>query len=162
MALNAYLTLTGQKQGLIQGSVTQKGREGKIMVIAVTHEIVCPRDPASGHPTGKRMHKPFSISKEIDRSSPLLESALCNNENIVTWRLDFWTPGRDGLEKQNYTVKLTNATVSSIATKMANNKNPKLVGFAPYEEIAFTYQKIEWTWNEGGIMAADDWEAPRY
>ena len=27
-------------------------------------------------------------------------------------------------------------------------------------EIAFTYQKIEWTWNDGGIMATDDWEAP--
>jgi type VI secretion system secreted protein Hcp len=32
--------------------------------------------------------------------------------------------------------------------------------FAEYEEVAFTYQKIEWTWNDGGIMAMDDWEAP--
>ncbi len=37
MALNAYLKLTGQKQGDIKGSVTQKGREGKIMVIAASH-----------------------------------------------------------------------------------------------------------------------------
>ena len=22
-----------------------------------------------------------------------------------------------------------------------------------------TYQKIEWTWNDGGITAGDDWEA---
>jgi type VI secretion system secreted protein Hcp len=33
MALNAYLKLRGQKQGEIKGSVTQKGREGKILVI---------------------------------------------------------------------------------------------------------------------------------
>ncbi|HZF48038.1 MAG TPA: type VI secretion system tube protein Hcp, partial [Polyangiaceae bacterium] len=58
MALNAYLKLKGQTQGEIKGSVTQKGREGKIMVIAVSHEIMSPRDPASGLPTGKRMHKP--------------------------------------------------------------------------------------------------------
>ena len=32
--------------------------------------------------------------------------------------------------------------------------------FAEYEEIAFTYQKIEWTWNDGGLTAMDDWEAP--
>ena len=32
MALNGYLSLTGQKQGDIKGSVTQKGRENKIMV----------------------------------------------------------------------------------------------------------------------------------
>ena len=53
MALNAYLKLTGQKQGDIQGGVTQKGREGKIMVIAVSHEIVSPRDANSGQATGK-------------------------------------------------------------------------------------------------------------
>ena len=29
-----------------------------------------------------------------------------------------------------------------------------------YETIAFTYQKIEWTWVDGGITAEDDWEAP--
>jgi hypothetical protein len=26
-------------------------------------EIVSPRDPASGLPTGKRMHKPFTVSE---------------------------------------------------------------------------------------------------
>ena len=36
-ALNAYLKLKGQKQGEIKGSVTQKGREGRIAVIAVQH-----------------------------------------------------------------------------------------------------------------------------
>ena len=48
MALNAYLTLKGQKQGDIHGSVVQKGREGSIMVIAVDHQVMSPRDPASG------------------------------------------------------------------------------------------------------------------
>ena len=47
MALNAYLTLKGQKQGTIHGSVTQKGREGSIAVIAIEHEIVSPRDAGS-------------------------------------------------------------------------------------------------------------------
>jgi type VI secretion system secreted protein Hcp len=32
--------------------------------------------------------------------------------------------------------------------------------FAEYEEVAFTYQKIIWTWNEGGITSEDDWESP--
>ena len=32
---------------------------------------------------------------------------------------------------------------------------------AEYEEVSLTYQKIEWTWNEGGISASDDWETPR-
>jgi hypothetical protein len=33
-------------------------------------EVVSPRDAASGLPTGKRQHKPLTITKEIDKSSP--------------------------------------------------------------------------------------------
>jgi type VI secretion system secreted protein Hcp len=165
MALNAYLKLKGQKSGDITGSVTQKGREGSIMVIAVNHEIVSPRDAASGLPTGKRMHKPFVITKELDKSSPLLYNILVNNENIPNWELHFWTPQISaatgaGQEKQHYTIKLVNANIASIHFAMANNKHPDLMKFAEYEEIAFTYQKITWTWNDGGITAEDDWEAP--
>ncbi len=72
MALNAYLKLTAEKQGLIRGSVTQKGREGKILVFAVAHEIVCPRDPTNGRPTCKRMHMPFVFINFFYISTPLL------------------------------------------------------------------------------------------
>lgn len=166
MALNAYLKLKGQKTGDIKGSVTQKGREGKIMVIAVSHAIVSPRDPASGLPTGKRQHKPLVITKELDMSSPLLWNVLVTNENIPEWELQFWTPqvggavGGGGTEKQHFTIKLTNANIASIDFRMLNNKNPELMRYAEYEEVAFTYQKIEWIWVQGGITAMDDWEAP--
>jgi type VI secretion system secreted protein Hcp len=161
MALAAYLSIVAQRQGQIRGSVTQKGREDKILVIAVQHEIVCPRDPQSGIPTGKRMHKPLHVWKELDRSSPLLQAVLCTNENLVDVRLDFWTATPTGQEKQHYTVRLTNANICSIVFKQPNIRSPKLQRFTEYEEVSFTYQKIEWTWNEGGITAGDDWETPR-
>lgn len=166
MALNAYLKLKGQKSGLVKGSVTQRGRTNSIMVIAVSHSIVSPRDMASGLPTGKRMHHPLVITKELDKSSPVLYSMLVNNENITEFTLDFWgtspTAGATGAgaEIQKYTIKLTNANIASIDFRMLNNKNPELMRYAEYEEIAFTYQKIEWTWKDGGIMAMDDWESP--
>ncbi len=39
-------------------------------------EIISPRDPSSGMATGKRMHKPFVITMELDKSSaaPVRES----------------------------------------------------------------------------------------
>jgi len=161
MALNAYLKIKGQKQGVVKGSVTQKGREGKIMVISAHHEVVSPIDPASGMATGKRMHKPFVIAKELDKSSPILYTMLITNENITEWELQFWTPslkGGAGTETQHYTVKLTGARITDIGFRMPNNKNPELVRYAEYEEVAFTYQKIEWIWNDGKITAQDDWE----
>jgi len=164
MALNAYLKLKGQKHGEVKGSVTQKGREGKIMVIAASHDIFSPRDPASGLPTGRRQHKPFVITKEVDKSSPVLYDILVNNENITDWELQFWTPVSGlgtgtGAEKQHYTVKLFNAQIVDISFHMLNNKNPELMRYNEYEEVAFTYEKIVWTWNNGSITSTDDWQA---
>ncbi|KQT15495.1 type VI secretion system effector [Chryseobacterium sp. Leaf404] len=162
MALNAYLHLKGQKQGEIKGSVIQKGRENKIQVIAVSHDLSSPKDAVTGLATGKRIHKPFVIIKELDKSSPLLYIALCNNELITEFELQFWMPQKGatvgvGSEKQHYTIRLTNASILDIKFRMPNNKNPELANLAEYEEVSFTYQKIEWTWKDGSITAEDEW-----
>lgn len=164
MSLTAYLTIKGQKVGLVKGSVTQKGREDSIAVYAVQHEIASPRDAQSGLPTGKRMHKPFVITKELDKSSPVLESMLCTNENITEFKLQFWAPQIKaatglGTEVQIYTIKLTNASIASYTLDMRLNKVEANISLPVLEVISFTYQKIEWLWNDGGIMASDDWEA---
>ena len=161
MALNAYLRLKGETQGDINGSITQKGREDSIMVIGTSHEVLSPRDAASGLPTGKRQHKPFVITKEIDKASPLLYSVLCNNENITEWKLEYWQPSKTGQEQQHYTIELLNASISEIRHEMLNNKYPENMQHKEREHIAFCYQKITWTWMEGGISAEDDWEEPK-
>jgi type VI secretion system secreted protein Hcp len=163
MAMMTYAYIKGQKSGEVKGGITQKGREGAIGVIAVSHSIVSPRDPQSGLPTGQRMHKPIVITKELDKATPILYNMLCTNENITECTLKFWTPQLKaatgtGAEVQHYTVKLTNANIASYDFHQANIRHPDLVKFAEYEEIALTYQKIEWTWNDGGITAGDDWE----
>ena len=160
MALNAYLSLKGNKQGDIKGSVTQKGREGKLMIIAFNHEVVSPRDAASGLPTGKRQHKPISVTKEADKATPLLYSALVNNEQITAWKLEFWEPSTTGAEKQFYTIELLNASIAGIRAEMLNNKYPENMQHREREHITFCYQKITWTYTDGGISAEDDWESP--
>lgn len=165
MALNAYLRLKGAKQGDIRGSVVQKGREGRIAVIAVSHEIQSPRDSASGQATGKRIHKPLVITKELDKATPLLHQALATNEQLASFTLDFFSArslgpgGGAGAEVNDYTIALEDAAIASIRTVMPNNRDPELTKRATYEEIAFTYRKITWTWVDGGITATDDWMA---
>ena len=163
MALNAYLKLKGSKQGDIKGSTTQKGREGLIAVHSFHHHITSPRDSASGQATGKRQHGPFTIIKEIDKSTPLLHKALVDNESFKTWELKCFTPTASaasaGKEINHYNVVLTNASISSIMDIMENNLLPDDAKLPLMQEISFTYQKIEWTWVDGGITAQDDWEA---
>ena len=166
MAISTYMRLKGQKQGEIKGSCEQKGRENSVIVIAVSHEVVSPRDSESGLATGKRMHKPLVITKELDRATPLLYNSLVHNENIPKWVMLFYKPqiratGGMGQEVNHFAIKLTNATVASITLRMPNNKHPELKQFETYEEVSFTYEKIEWTWTEGGITGQDSWiDAP--
>jgi len=163
-----YLTLKGQKQGDIKGSVTQKGREGSISVQYLQSKITSPRDPASGLPTGKRQHTPLVFRKTVDKSTPLLLSAMVNNENLPEAHFKFWRPSVTGTEQQYFTIDLQNASLASSnlyhpdsmdATAPAAGSGGS-GGGAELEEYTLTYQKIEWTWVDGGITAQDDWEAP--
>lgn len=160
MALNAYLACNGDIRGDILGSCTQAGREDRMEIYGWSHEVASPRDAASGLPTGKRQHKPFTITKAVDKASPLLMGALVDNENIGTWKLECWRPARSGKEEQNFTVELFNANVASIRQEQLNNKYAENMPIEVREHVAFTYQKIIWTWMDGGIQAEDDWETP--
>ncbi len=99
--------------------------------------------------------------EELGQMLSLLSEQLGSARLIKTFRLELWQPTPLGQEKQHYTVELTNANISAIQAKMANNRHPKLMKLPEYEEISFTYQKICWTWTDGGISAEDDWETPR-
>jgi type VI secretion system secreted protein Hcp len=165
MVFKAYLTIVGQKQGEIRGSETLKGREGQIAIISATHEVSSPRDAQSGLPIGARLHKPFVITKELDASTPLLYRAFVSNENISTWELRFWAQdsgiGNQGsIDFECYRIRLTNANIADFKFSYSTVVEPNIPQPGEYEEIAFTYQKIEWAWVVGDdVVAQDSWEA---
>lgn len=166
MPMPIHLKLKGTKSGEIKGSCTQKGREGTILVYGFDHEIISPRDIASGLPTGKRQHKPIKILKEIDKASPILYQVLTQNENLTEVHFEFWKPstarlgGGGGTEVMYYKVDLVNANISGMRTFFGNALVPENAKLPHMEEVTFTYQKITWTWTDGGITGEDDWEAP--
>ena len=161
-AMMAYLTIRGQKTGLFHGGITQKGKEGKIGVLAAEHDIISPRDLASGQGTGRKMHRPLKLTLELDKAAPLLYNALTTNETLAEVTVDFWAPqiravGGGGMEVNTYSIKLTGASISEIHFNMPNVQGSETAKMPETIEVTFTYQKIEWTWKDGGITAADDW-----
>ena len=156
-AESQYLFLKGQRSGVIKGGVTVKGQEGAIQVDSVSHEIISPRDPQSGLPTGQRMHKPFVVNVPVDKAWALLYNVMTTNENIAEFRLNVLTTTGSGTQAVSRFVRLTNANISDIKQYTVDGTNGK----PAHDElqISFTYQKIEWTWTEGGLTAMDDWEA---
>jgi type VI secretion system secreted protein Hcp len=159
MGTQAFLKCTGAQQGIFEGPVTTKGYEKSVGVDVAEHAIVSPRDAASGLPTGKRQHKPFVITKSVDKTTPLFYKALISNETLTSCTIKFVQPSDHGTLDNYYTVKLTNASIAGLDfTKGDARAGAGRLG--EYEEISFTYQKIEWTITDGGITVQDDWESP--
>lgn len=148
-----YLKVKGAKQGDIKGDVTEKGKEGLIRTISFQHEVESPREAGSGQATGKRQHKPLVITKEIDKSTPLLMAALTKNENLQEVTLTFYKPGKAmGTNELWYTISLKDARIADIKSTWVSEKKQSL------EEVSFTYEKIRWTFADGNITHEDSWD----
>lgn len=156
-ALNGYLTVIGQKQGEIKGSVIQKGREGQIAVYGFTHGYKTLADPANCLPGDLRSHSPLTIIKEIDRSTNGLMRAWMMREPL-TVTLRFWRPSAS-VEEQYFTITLENALISGIQQESLNNRDSTLQNFPTMERVSFTYEKITQTWNPQPDEVMDTWTA---
>ena len=151
----AFLSCTG-----ITGGVVQKGLEGSMEVASAHHELVSPRDPATGQASGKRQHRPLTIVKTVDRATPQLYKALINNQVLPTCTLKFFVLV-GGVPKNLYTIKLTNASVASVELTKGDVRFQQ-GRLGEFEEVTFTYQKIEWTFLNGttAITQLDNWSDP--
>jgi type VI secretion system secreted protein Hcp len=147
----------GKIFGMSYGSQTMTPRN----VSKVAFQMEGERDLSTGMPTGKRTHKPFTITKETDPASPSLFAALKGQDVIPRLEIHFTHASHNGQRLGSFV--LSNASLagyqrkhqpskvpSAVSSKVSNNTNE-------LEEFQFTFQKIEWTWNPGAISASDDW-----
>lgn len=169
MAIPALMSITGEKQGLITagaftadstGNNYQKGRENQVMIQAFSHDVILPRDPQSGQPTGQRIHKPAVITKVYDKASPLLQAALSAGERMTKIVIEWYRTSAQGTQEHYYTTTLEDAIIVAINNKMHNCQDPENAHFTHLEEVQFTYRKITWTHIVSGTSGSDDWRDP--
>ena len=169
MATPAYMSVTGEKQGLITagaftadsvGNTYQEGHEDQVMIQAFHHDVIIPRDPQSGQPTGQRVHKPVIITKAHDKSSPLLQAALTSGERLTEIVIHFYRTSAQGTQEHYYTTKLEDAIIVAINNTMPNCQDLNNAHFTLQEEVQFSYRKITWTHEVSGTSGSDDWRSP--
>ncbi len=161
MPMPLHLEIEGKNQGKIEGSCEMQGREGTILVQALTHTVHIPRSPQTGLPTGKRVHGPLVITKEVDKSTPKLYQALCTGEQMSSVVIKWYRIDPSGTEEHYFTTKLQDAIITEIKAWMPNALDEKKASFKHMEDVSFTYKKIIWTWEPDGIESEDDWTVPR-
>jgi type VI secretion system secreted protein Hcp len=163
MAVNAYLTIKGTKQGGFKGSTRAKGvHAGKSILLAACYgNFITPTTSITGCPAGKRRHQPLTIRKEVDAASPMFFLALVGKETM-NGKIELVNADR-GSQAPSQIIELSGGLVSSInrvppATKGQTHSEGR--DKFEQEELKFTFQTIDVTWNDGGITMHDDWDAP--
>lgn len=169
MPTPAFMKIEGTKQGLITGGAFTaasvgntfvKGHEDEFMVQAFDHEIIIPRDPQSGQPTGQRVHGPVTVTKVFDKSSPLLYTSLTSGERLTKCTISWFRTSAAGTQEKYFTTELEDAIIVNIHAFMPNCQDPNMKSFTHLERISLTYRKIIWTHVGSGTSGADDWREP--
>jgi type VI secretion system secreted protein Hcp len=160
MAYEFYMSIEGTTQGKFKGQSTRAAHKDKAPCIGFEYAVQSPRDVATGLASGKRQHKPLMITKEWGASSPQIFQACVTNEILKSVLLEYIHTTPEGKEEIYFTIKLTNATVSSLrqftqeAAKHAESNDTHEL-----EEVSFTFQKIDMENTAAKTAASDDWTA---
>lgn len=155
--VHLYLKSNGSD---IQGESTQTslGRENSIECLYFEDSVRTAREKGTGMATGRRTYNPIIIRKRIDKSSPLLAKALCNNEIIEgTFKFFRPSPSGDGTTQQFFTVEIAEGRINSIKRVNPDTIDPASAQEPPTEEIGFVFHTITWTYEDGGIVHTDNW-----
>ncbi len=126
------LTMTAVKQGVIANNAAP------IPIDEFMQQISSPTDASSGLSTGKIKHSPLSITKEVDKNTPKILSAITTNERLT--KVIIFFPIKTG-KKGIYTITLDNANIVDIKEYKENKSAPL------YEDVQFTYEKITGTFT---------------
>ena len=148
----------------VKGESTQTslGRADSIECTYYESGIKTAREAGSCMATGRRQYEPLLIRKRIDKASPLLAKALCENQ-VVDGTLKFFRPNPtgDGTTEQFYTVAFKKGRIASMKQIVPDTIVPATSTEPPMEELTFVFHTINWTYTNGGVTHEDTWDAQR-
>jgi type VI secretion system secreted protein Hcp len=121
------MAIEGAKQGNItagantmdsMGNKYQQDHADESTVLEFKHEIIIPKDPQSGQPTGQRMHQPAVVRKRYDKASPLLYNALCSGERLSKVTIKWYRTSMEGTMEHYFTHELEDALLLDMKAEM--------------------------------------------
>lgn len=159
MAGLIYLTLNGEKQGLISANCLGQASIGNKAQIAHLDQILV---FSFAHTLSREQninHQNATIIKPVDKSSPLLAKAISDNESLRC-EFDFYRTDKAGYMERYYQIKLTDARIADLHLHIPHNIHHN--GEEPQESVSFTYKSISWEHCIAGTSTYSLWEERIY
>lgn len=153
MGMNAFLDIPG-----IKGSARQAHVKDQITVNGVVAEVRADLDWKTGRAVpDQSKHRPLVITKEIDRASPALHTAMKEGKSFDGVKLQFWRmPPGGGREQNYYTISMSGVKVVRIQLHMENARLPANSLLPEQEDVALSYTGISYTFHAGGSKGGTD------
>lgn len=162
MANHSYMSITGNRRGLISagcsdtnsiGNKCQLGHLDEIMVLAYSHNMTTGNN--GGVTADRGQHLPIMITKNIDKSSPLLSAALHERE-VLDCTIFFYRTSPAGTQDKYFKIHIAGAKIAHINLQVPHAIH--LNDAQPQELVSFTYREISWTHLQAGTCGYSRWE----
>lgn len=138
--------------------------DGSIEAVAIDHKLTLP----VSNPGGAGAAPPsfaLTITKRIDKATPKLFGLAASGHAVsrvtITWTRFNPTNNRD---EAYYTITLTNVEISALKQRPVSATAPESKFSAEYEDVSFTFDRIEWSYqlpNQGAVRDGYDLRANR-
>lgn len=156
----AYMQISGNSQGVLEGDVTESGKEDLHAIFAIDHEIEIPRDSMTGLPTGQRIHKPLSVTTHLSPSVPKIYQ-MCTFGEQGSVEIHYWRTDDRGQDEHYFTIKLDDAIIMNMSHYKPMTILPENETYGDMITLSFSYSAISWIDELTGIETRDDWKMPR-
>lgn len=153
MSIPAYLWLEDEKGSPIVGGCLMPARLGSIELKSFSHGVTIPVDPQWGKLTGTRVHRPVSIVKEFDQTTPILYRAVCEGRTMKKATIKMYRISESGTETEYFNIVLDNVKIVTVSPYLA----PNGVSSTHLETLELRYEAIAWKYSEGNIIYRDTW-----
>lgn len=134
-----FLKLTNSNGQTIDGESTDAQHPKEIDVFSFSFGVSNPGTVIGGGGTGagKPNFSEITISKSLDKASPMLYLAVAQNTHLSQAILTVTKSGTTGKDIDYYRITLTNPVVTSIQTSGS-------AGGQPTESLTLAFEKIQW------------------
>ncbi|HGF3969362.1 TPA: Hcp family type VI secretion system effector [Yersinia enterocolitica] len=153
MSTPAHLWLEDENNTPVVGSCMMPLRLGSIELKSFSHGVTIPVDASWGKLTGTRVHRPISIVKEFDQTTPLLYRAVCEGRTMKKATVKMYRILDSGIESEYFNIILDNVKITTIAPYLA----PNGMSSTHLETLELRYEKITWKYTDGNIIYSDSW-----
>jgi type VI secretion system Hcp family effector len=128
----------------IKGESTAKQGKDQIELLSFTNGQSMPLERShsnTSRASGRADHKDFSITKQLDLSSPTLYEKCASGEEIKTVKLHVFKADAKGTPLEFMTCVFESCIITGISMSGSQDGQPS-------ESISFNYLSAKWTYNQ--------------